>query len=286
MMHDYDIGDKVEVCSEEEGFEGSYFEATVVACIENGEYAVRYTNLLSDDESAPLIEIVKANEVRPLPPCVNPQDFNFYQKVDAFDNDGWWIGLIISEKIATQNGYYYGVYFQNTNETIHFRFDQIRVHHEWVDGEWILEESMRPPMKKVDYKEGDKVEVCSKEEGFIGSYYEGTIVSCLENGKYVVCYKNLIEDDNSGRYLKETLYPKELRPLPPRVRNPTNFKRNQKVDAFDNDGWWLGVIASEKMVQQKIDYYKVYFPNCNESIYYPSHRIRLHHQWFAGHWIK
>ncbi|PNX95658.1 RNA binding protein, partial [Trifolium pratense] len=56
---------------------------------------------------------------------------------------------------------------------------------------------MRPPMKKIDYKVGDKVEVCSKEEGFMGSYYEATIASCLDNGRYVIRYKNLLKDDES-----------------------------------------------------------------------------------------
>jgi len=55
---------------------------------------------------------------------------------------------------------------------------------------------MRPPIKRVDYKVGDKVEICSKEEGLVGSYYGGTIVSCLdERGKYIVRYKNLLKDD-------------------------------------------------------------------------------------------
>jgi len=37
-------------------------------------------------------------------------------------------------------------------------------------------------MKRRNYKYGDKGEVCSKEEGFVGSYFETIIVSCLFNG--------------------------------------------------------------------------------------------------------
>lgn len=47
---------------------------------------------------------------------------------------------------------------------------------------------MRPPMRRVNYKVRDKVEVCSKEEGFVGSYFKATIISCLENEEYVVLY--------------------------------------------------------------------------------------------------
>lgn len=88
---------------------------------------------------------------------------------------------------------------------------------------------MRLPTKRVDYKVGDKVEVlCSKEDGLVGSYYEDTIVSCLdERGKYTVRYKNLLKDDES-ELLTEILFPKDLCPVPPRVRRPSKFKLNQK----------------------------------------------------------
>jgi hypothetical protein len=144
---------------------------------------------------------------------------------------------------------------------------------------------MRPPMKRIDYNVGDKVEVCCKEEGFVGSYYEATIVSCLDNGKYVVRYKNLLKDDESG-LLTETFFPKDLRPLPPRVRNPPKFQLNQKVDVFDKDGWWVGEITSEKIRMQKSYYYNVYFDYTHQNIYYPCNQIRVHHELsFSGEWI-
>ncbi|GAU14535.1 hypothetical protein TSUD_250770 [Trifolium subterraneum] len=144
---------------------------------------------------------------------------------------------------------------------------------------------MRPPMKKIDYKVGDKVEVCSKEEGFVGSYYEATIVSCLDNGKYVICYKNLLKDDES-EFLTETLLPKDFRPSPPRVRNPLKFRLNQKVDVFDNDGWWVGKIISEKIFMENSYYYNVYFDYTHQSIYYRCDKIRVHHEMmFSGEWM-
>ena len=143
---------------------------------------------------------------------------------------------------------------------------------------------MRPPVKRVDYKVGDKVEVCSKEEGFVGSYFEATIVSCLENGKYVIRYKNLLKDDES-ELLMETLFSKDIRPSPPRVRNPSKFELDQKVDVFDNDGWWVGKIASEKIFMEKSYYYSVYFDYCHQTIYYPCDKIRVHQELVWGEWI-
>jgi hypothetical protein len=47
----------------------------------------------------------------------------------------------------------------------------------------------------MDYIVGNKMEVCNKEKRYVDSYYESTIVSCLDNGKYVVRYKNFLKDD-------------------------------------------------------------------------------------------
>ncbi|CAL0303847.1 unnamed protein product [Lupinus luteus] len=137
---------------------------------------------------------------------------------------------------------------------------------------------MRPPSKKIDFIQGDKVEVCSKEPGFLGSYYEANIVSRLDNGLYVVCYKNLLEDDES-KPLTETIYPKELRPVPPKI-HATQFLPCEKVDAFDNDGWWVGEITGRNG-----SHYYVYFTSSNEEIAYHYSKIRVHHEWVNGEWV-
>src|SRR3954465_14457884 len=142
---------------------------------------------------------------------------------------------------------------------------------------------MHPPMRIVNYNVGDKVEVCSKEEGFVGSYFKATIVSCLPNEKYVVRYKNLLSDDKSGPLI-ETIHQRELRPLPPHVRNPPELHLNQNVDVFYNDGWWLGEITSEKILFENY-YYKVYFTTTGETLYYSRNQIRVHHEWIDGEWV-
>jgi len=147
---------------------------------------------------------------------------------------------------------------------------------------------MNPSVMRVDYKEGDKVEVSINEKGFKGSYFEGVIVSCLQNGQYKVRYKNLFEEDESGPLIEE-ICTRELRPLPPRVRKPPEFQPNQKVDVFDKDGWWLGEITGEKILYAKKDSkdycYEVYFESYQETIYYHCKRIRVHQEWSNGEWI-
>ena len=140
---------------------------------------------------------------------------------------------------------------------------------------------MRPPLKRVDFREGDKVEVCSREEGFLGSYYEATVLCHLDTGHYVVQYKTLLQDDDVSKPLVETLYPRDLRPSPPKVHARGEFTPYQIVDAFDNDGWWVGEITGRRAAH----HYCVYFHTTNEEIAYPSSKIRAHHEWVNGEWV-
>ncbi|MED6149497.1 hypothetical protein PIB30_063075 [Stylosanthes scabra] len=140
---------------------------------------------------------------------------------------------------------------------------------------------MRPPLKRVDFRPGDKVEVCSKEEGFLGSYYEATVLSRHETGRYVVRYKTLLRDDAVSEPLTKTLFPRDIRPSPPKVYTRGEFSLYQAVDAFDNDGWWSGEITGRIGPH----HYYVYFRTTNEEIAYPSSKIRVHHEWVNGDWI-
>nr|GMC86746.1 DUF724 domain-containing protein 3 [Ipomoea batatas] len=71
------IGDAMEVASNDEGFEGSYYEATVVGQLTTGNvYIVQYKNLMTDDFSAPLTENVPLAQIRPQPPQVQSTFFN------------------------------------------------------------------------------------------------------------------------------------------------------------------------------------------------------------------
>jgi len=139
-------------------------------------------------------------------------------------------------------------------------------------------------VNKANYQVGDLVEVCSKDEGFWGSYFEAKIVGCLKNGKYVVHYKDLLEDDKFGP-LEETLLSKDLRPMPPCVQNPPEFQLNQKVDVFCKDGWWLGKIIGKKEFKKKKYKISVYFPTIPRKRLCCCDQIRVHHELSGGEWI-
>ncbi|XP_060190330.1 protein AGENET DOMAIN (AGD)-CONTAINING P1-like [Lycium barbarum] len=126
-------GDLVEVASKEDGFHGSYFEAIVMCpTLNKNKYIVQYKTLLKDDLSGPLKEVVTIPELRPVPPQIPANGFNFYDQVDAFDNDGWWVG-IITGKIGTK----YVVYFETFEVECVYDVSDLRVHQDWIDGKWI-----------------------------------------------------------------------------------------------------------------------------------------------------
>ncbi|XAR49546.1 hypothetical protein NMG60_11032787 [Bertholletia excelsa] len=125
-------GEQVEVVSKEEGFVGSYYAATVIAEIKTRKVMVQYKKLLKEDESGPLIEIVARNDLRPVPPEIPANGFDLFDRVDAFDNDGWWVG-----KISGRVGSMYYVYFETTGEEIAYSLDRLRIHQDWLNDKWV-----------------------------------------------------------------------------------------------------------------------------------------------------
>jgi|UniRef100_A0A2N9IC68 hypothetical protein len=132
------------------------------------------------------------------------------------------------------------------------------------------------------FKSGDEVEVCSNRDGFVGSYYSATVIKKHGNDSYEVQYKNLITEDEPHRPLIETVNAEEIRPKPPKVVLASGFGSNDVVDAFDNDGWWVGKISRKK----GSDYYYVFFDTYMVEIPYPSFRLRAHLDWVNGKWVS
>ncbi|CAN4099224.1 unnamed protein product [Withania somnifera] len=137
ITKEFQKGDEVEVASQEYGFIGSYYTASVISSIGAYHYRVKYKTLLSDDKSAPLEEIVTVSEVRPVPPdqheTMLENNFRLYDMVDVFANDGWWFGFI-SGKVGQD----YYVYFPTTGDNIAYPCDVLRFHQEWSNGKWIF----------------------------------------------------------------------------------------------------------------------------------------------------
>lgn len=133
-------GMKVEVSSDEDGFKGAWFAATVVKQLDSGNYMIEYQNLRNDDDTEFLQEEVDHLHIRPIPPDTgNVNSFKVHEKVDALYNDGWWEGRISK----ALKGKKYLVHFSNTNEELEFKHVDVRPHQDWVDGKWITASKVR-----------------------------------------------------------------------------------------------------------------------------------------------
>nr|GMD33357.1 DUF724 domain-containing protein 2-like [Ipomoea batatas] len=127
------------------------------------------------------------------------------------------------------------------------------------------------------FRRGDMVEVASQKQGFRGSYFVATVVMVLTPVReYVVEYETLVTNDLSGP-LREVVPAAEVRPVPPpefRMRDSGEFRKGDKVDAYDNEAWWAGEIIGKVG-----DKYKVYFDDSNEEIAYTVDLLRVHLDW-------
>ncbi|XP_029128267.1 uncharacterized protein LOC109803302 isoform X2 [Cajanus cajan] len=128
-------GAKVEVRSDEEGYQGAWYTAIVVDSLQNGKYLVEYLTLKTDDLTEQLKEEADVSDIRPYPPDVkHVHHFVLREMVDAWYNEGWWVGQVSSVLL----GFKYKVYFWPTKEEMEFEHCHLRPHQEWSDGKWVL----------------------------------------------------------------------------------------------------------------------------------------------------
>lgn len=126
--------DHVEICCNEDGLWGSYFEGKIVRRYRKDKYVVEYVNLVRDnDETKKLREVVAASAVRPDPPLVRVGEYELLDVVDARDLDGWWVG-----RVTGRDKYNYYVYFESWGQEFVYPKHKLRVHQEYENGRWII----------------------------------------------------------------------------------------------------------------------------------------------------
>lgn len=127
-------GEDVEVSSDEDGFKGAWFAATVVESVGKDRYIIQYKTLRTEDDTDFLKEEIDTLHIRPCPPEVPVADqFKKLDEVDALHNDGWWVG-VISSVLPDSN---YQVYFKSSKEELVFNHSELRLHQDWINGKWI-----------------------------------------------------------------------------------------------------------------------------------------------------
>lgn len=286
-------GTAVEVKSDEDGYQGSWYAAIVVGSVGVGKFLVEYQTLKTEDETELLKEVANEQDIRPCPPEIPQRDrYMVHEEVDAWYNDGWWEGAIFE----VLDDWKYVVYFASTNEKLVYQHSDLRPHQNWIDGKWILafphkssdfnlkssSSERKYNQSKADrsFGKGTVVEVRSDEPGYEGSWYSAVIVCSTGKGTYLVEYLTLKSEDERNN-LREEVEAQNIRPCPPDIEGHGCYLILEKVEAWYNDGWWAGVI-SKVLADKK---YMVYFETSKEELEFDHVNLRTCQEWINGNWI-
>ncbi|KAK9267202.1 hypothetical protein L1049_009622 [Liquidambar formosana] len=126
------------------------------------------------------------------------------------------------------------------------------------------------------YKE--TVEICSKEERFLGSYYAATLLAAVGRTRYLVRYNTRFTDDKQ-RLLTAAVDAADIRPFPPEIPF-RSFAVSDQVDAYVDGAWWVGEVV------QKVDpNYHVRLDINGSVLHLPFYRVRIHLEWEDGNWV-
>ncbi|CAI0390642.1 unnamed protein product, partial [Linum tenue] len=235
------------VSSDDPGFRGSWFAGTVIRreAKNPNRYVVEYDQLYEDESGEKLLqETLDWIQLRPPPPPPEKKkkkkvQFKFGDEVEAFHSDSWWEGAITAE----HSGGKFVVFLRGSKEQIVFEEKDLRLPVQWVKGKW------EPRFKQVQrekevmkFTQGMQVEVTTDEDGFKGAWFAATIIEPSGEDEYLIEYKTVTNDDDT-EFLREDIRACNIRPCPPEIIVVDGFKVMDEVDAYYNEGWWVGVIA-------------------------------------------
>ncbi|KAK4755531.1 hypothetical protein SAY87_009288 [Trapa incisa] len=291
-------GKVVEVSINEEGFEGAWYAAVIKDYLGDDNYLVEYLFLMTDDKAAPLREEVCLDDLRPYPPRQGPPPVLFrpLDMVDVWYNDGWWTGVI--SKVLRRSTFV--VYFSTTNEELVFKEPYVRIHQDWIDQKWVFSSQdtlyhLGPRLDNLEWKvdsddhitskgyfcKGMKVEARSNKISLMGSWYTAVILDSTGEERYMIEYKTLKTDDETG-LLREEVNASQVRPYPPDVQRVYGFSRLELVDAWYNEGWWIGHVSD---ILKGSSNYQVYFRSTDNEMVFNHSDLRPHKEWIGGQWI-
>ncbi|KAJ6811437.1 uncharacterized protein M6B38_153790 [Iris pallida] len=280
----FEVGAEVEVRSAEDGFRGAWFEATVTLYLKKYQrYDVTYTSLFSDDDlQTPLKDLVPFRHIRPRPPrdcCGAGGGFELHRLVDAFHNDGWWVGVVSA--VPEQGGGRYGVCFPGTKEEMEFEEADIRDHVSWKKGKWMYKDDAEGG-RNVMFGIGSHVEVSRDKQNYGAAWFSGTVLKVIGKSYFLVEYKSLWVDDDRSRRMPRTeiVDLQYLRPSPP--SESMNFRVLDEVEAPQHGGWFPGIVSKVLPGSR----YIIKFKHQAEEMELDHAALRPHYLWNGGHWIN
>ncbi|CAD6253518.1 unnamed protein product [Miscanthus lutarioriparius] len=250
-------GTDVEVRVDDDGFHGSWFEATVLDFTpargyrHPARYTVKYAHLLADDDEGVLAEPFAPSHIRPRPPPPPPSPpprFQTHDIVEAFHNEGWWSGIVVSAPAGSGSGAAgVTVAFPITREVIEFAPGLVRPRRDYVDGDWIPSQVamvVRPKRAVKVYEVGDKVEVVRQRSAYGESWFLATVRVVVDDLSYVVEYFDLEEGEGGPEKATEYLHWWFIRPAVEHAPRESEFKLQPgaAVEAYCDGAWSPGVV--------------------------------------------
>ncbi|KAK3219508.1 hypothetical protein Dsin_013478 [Dipteronia sinensis] len=144
------------------------------------------------------------------------------------------------------------------------------------------------------FAKGTLVEVSSADGWFPGGWFVAKVLdrpppSPTAPGKmtFLVEYQSLLYGSN---LLRKRVDIKFLRPLPPPPpkddeQEQQRFQVNDVVDAYRNDGWWVGVVSKVWKEEEPMEYL-VLLENPSRIMSFRSSELRFHLDWAGDKWIQ
>uniref|UniRef100_A0A6M2EY79 Agenet domain-containing protein n=1 Tax=Populus davidiana TaxID=266767 RepID=A0A6M2EY79_9ROSI len=288
----FNKSEEVEVSSDEEGFRGAWYLATILefpkpqsqatvksASKKKRKAIVQYKTLVTEDGSAPLVEQVDPHLIRPLPPqylLKNGGPFQENEAIDASLRDGWWSGVV---KKVLDGGSRYMVYFDNPPDVVEFEAKDLRLHLDWVDGNWVRPQMQRQATGSV-FSSGTEVEVNLEKDNVRDIWLPAVVIKENEDKTFLVKCLSARNSDEAGP-MKTIVDCLHIRPTPPLYAD-RNYELLERVDTRYGFGWRSGVIT--KLLAGRR--YNVFFKHENEDKELSHSKIRPHLEWVDGKWIS
>uniref|UniRef100_A0ACD5X4W4 Uncharacterized protein n=1 Tax=Avena sativa TaxID=4498 RepID=A0ACD5X4W4_AVESA len=243
----FPVGAEVEVRSDDPGFEGSFYEATVTGHLSTRggghRYTLAYSTLVAED-GGPLKETAAAADLRPRPPPEENarREFAICEMVEAFHNDGWWAGVVSAVPLAVAGDRPRGAYevtFPTSREKMEFEETALRRHRVFEDGRWV-------PAAEVDnvsplFREGNQVEVSHLVENSSESWSPATVLKAI-GAHFLVQYTHI---EKGGELATEIVDSQYIRPalVVTGMGSRHRFSPSLHVELLHQGSWCPGVIV-------------------------------------------
>ncbi|KAH7537733.1 hypothetical protein FEM48_Zijuj03G0124200 [Ziziphus jujuba var. spinosa] len=285
-------GSKVEIFSQEDGFQNSWFPAVILrppyshtsqekkkkkkkrkrSSASDSKAFIQYENFLTVRTHKLLTGYVDVSSIRPLPPPEAPQQvIELNDVVDALHRDVWWTGVVIN---VVGNKYY--VKFKFPPDILELDRSQIRLHLDWVKGVWSRPEKQETTTGSSLFSPGEAIEVNLDNELPCNVWSSAIFLGEVCPNYFLVQTKNSKIGEDGLHKITVELH--QIRPHPPQVE--VKFGLFEKVDAFDGLCWWVGVIA-KVLIDGR---YTVTSMRAKEVKEYDGSELRPHLEWVEGRW--